>query len=263
MRFEVDGTEAFAYTGSRPFDPERPTVAFVHGGGLDQTVWVLQSRYFAHHGFDVFAVDLPGHGRSGAAPLRAIEAMADWLERALGVLDVASPALVGHSMGSLVALEGAARHPDRVSALGLVGVSVPMPVSDALLAAAGANDHAAIDMINVWGHSLGQLGGHRGPGQWMMGGAVRLLERSRPGVLHNDLRACNDYQHGLAAGKNVRCPSVLVIGERDMMSPPKRSFALAGEIRDARTVIVPECGHMLMAERPDEVLDALIELLAD
>ncbi len=263
MRIEVSRESTYAYTGAREVDPGQPSVVFVHGAGLDHSVWVLQSRYFAHHGRNSLALDLPGHGRSAGQPCRSIEVYADWVIEFLDALSIEQAALVGHSMGSLVALEGAARHPDRVSALGLVGVSVPMPVSDALLAAAGANDHAAIDMINVWGHSLGQLGGHRGPGQWMMGGAVRLLERSRPGVLHNDLRACNDYQHGLAAGENVRCPSVLVIGERDMMSPPKRSFALAGEIRDARTVIVPECGHMLMAERPDEVLDALIELLAD
>ncbi len=263
MRIEVSRESTYAYTGAREVDPGQPSVVFVHGAGLDHSVWVLQSRYFAHHGRNSLALDLPGHRRSAGEPSRSIEVYADWVIEFLDALSIEQAALVGHSMGSLVALEGAARHPDRVSALGLVGVSVPMPVSDALLAAAGADDHAAIDMINVWGHSLGQLGGHRGPGQWMMGGAVRLLERSRPGVLHNDLRACNDYQHGLAAGKNVRCPSVLVIGERDMMSPPKRSFALAGEIRDARTVIVPECGHMLMAERPDEVLDALIELLAD
>ena len=93
----------------------------------------------------------------------------------------------------------------------------------------------------------------------MMGGAVRLLERAPPGVLHNDLKACNDYELG-DSGLQVKCPTSLILGELDMMSPPKRAQALADDISEREIVIVSECGHMLMAERPDEVLEALIEI---
>ena len=259
MQIQVDGESTYIYTGSRAFVAEQPSIVFVHGGGLDHTVWVLQSRYFAHHGFNALAMDLPGHGRSTGTPPDSIEGYADWIVRFLDALDIADASVTGHSMGSLVALEAAARHCDRVTCLGLIGTATPMPVADILLDAAEANEHAAFDMINIWGHTIGQIGGHRAPGMWMMGGAVRLLERASPGVLYNDLKACNDYELG-QSGKRVKCRTSLILGELDMMSPPKRAQTIADDIADRHIVIVPECGHMLMAERPDEVLEALVEL---
>ena len=96
-------------------------------------------------------------------------------------LGAAHAALVGHSMGALVALECAARHPERIAALAMLGVSIPMAVSDGLLAAAAANDHSAVDMITIWGHGFGaRVGRHPVPGMWMTGGALRVLEGARP-----------------------------------------------------------------------------------
>ena len=262
MQIQVDGECIYIYTGSRAFVPEQPSIVFVHGGGLDHTVWVLQSRYFAHHGFNALAMDLPGHGRSSGTPPDSITAYADWIAHFLDALDIQQASVTGHSMGSLVALETAARHPDRVIRLGLIGIATPMPVADVLLDAAELNEHSAFDMINIWGHTIGQIGGHRAPGMWMMGGAVRLLERAPAGILYNDLKACDDYELG-ESGKQVKCPTSLILGELDMMSPPKRAQTVADDIADRHIVIVPECGHMLMAERPDEVLDALIGLTED
>ena len=188
MRITVDGHDVYAYTGSRPLDRALPTVVFVHGAANDHSVWALQSRYFAHHGCNVLALDLPGHGRSGGAPLASVEAIADWLPRVLDAAGAERAALVGHSLGSLAALACAARSPDRVTKLVLVGPAVPMPVSDVLLAAAKADDHVAFELINGWSHSAGkQLGGNRVPGMWMTGATMRLMERTRPGVLHVDL----------------------------------------------------------------------------
>ena len=130
--FDVNGTECYAYTGSRPLDAAQPTVVFVHGAANDHSVWALQSRYFAHHGFNVLAVDLPGHGRSGGAALAAVEAIADWIARLLDAAGVAQAALVGHSLGSLATLACAARHPDRVTKIALLGPAAPMLVSDEL-----------------------------------------------------------------------------------------------------------------------------------
>lgn len=259
MQIQVDGESTYIYTGSRALVKAQPSIVFIHGGGLDHTVWVLQSRYFAHHGFNALAVDLPGHGRSTGAPADSIEGYADWVVRFLDALEIDEASVTGHSMGSLVALEVAARYPPRVSRLGLIGTATPMPVADVLLDAAEANAHAAFDMINIWGHTIGQLGGHRAPGMWMMGGAIRLLERAPPGILHNDLKACNDYQLG-DSGKQVKCPTSLILGELDMMSPPKRAQAIADDVANREVVVVADCGHMLMAERPDEVLEALVNL---
>ena len=259
MRFEVDGLSSYAYTGSRPLAPGRPAVVFVHGGGLDHSVWIHQSRYFAHHGFNAVALDLPGHGRSEGDPLDSITRMAQWVMRAADALEFERVCIAGHSMGSLVALEVAGLCPERVDAAALVGCAVPMAVTGALLGAAKANDHAAFDMITLWGHRMGaQLGGNPAPGMWMTGGGVRLLERSRPGVLHNDLNACNEYRHGLDTAAKITCPVHLVIGREDAMAPPRATRELIAALSVVRVVELADCGHMLMAEQPDAVRDALI-----
>ena len=264
MQLNVDGHEAFAYTGGRPFVAGQPCVAFVHGGGLDHSVWILQSRYFAHHGYNVLAFDLPGHGRSGGDPLPSIEEMADWCARFLDAAEVASAAVVGHSMGSLVALEFGARHPERAWMVALIGISTPMPVTDRLLDAARRDEHAAFDMVNIWGHDVSaQIGGNQAPGMWMTGGALRLLERSGPGVLFNDLDACNRYVRGPESAAGVRCPTHLLIGERDIMASPTNARELRAALPSPQVTVLPRCGHMLMAERPGEVLDALVGSLSE
>jgi len=254
----VRGEAVYAYTGARTFDAAQPTMVFVHGAANDHSVWALQSRYFAHHGRNVLAVDLPGHGRSGGTALPSVEAIGDWIIDLLDAAGVKQAALVGHSMGSLAALAAAGRHPGRVTRLALLGPAVPMPVSEMLLAAARANDHAAYELINGWSFSAGRaLGGNTVPGMWLTGNAMRLMERTRPGVLAIDLEACNAYAGGLEAASAVRAPTLVVIAARDLMAPPKSAQGLIDALADKRVVTLPDCGHALMAEQPDAVLDAL------
>jgi pimeloyl-ACP methyl ester carboxylesterase len=258
MNLDVAGHSAYAYTGARALVPAQRTVVFVHGAANDHSVWALQSRYFAHHGWNVLAVDLPGHGKSGGEALPSVETIADWMVALIDAAGVAEAALVGHSLGSLAALECVARHPDRITKAALVGPAVPMTVTDVLLDAARRDDHVAYELINGWSFSSGkQLGGNRLPGIWMTGNSMRLLERNRPGVLHTDLLACNVYAGGLAAAARVRCPTLAILGARDIMAPPKNAQALVATLPEARVVKLPECGHALMAEQPDAVLDAL------
>jgi pimeloyl-ACP methyl ester carboxylesterase len=258
MKLNVNGAEVFVATGGREFDAGLPTVVLLHGAGFDHTAWALHSRWFAHHGFGLLAPDLPGHGRSAGKPLPTIADMADWTAALLDAAGVSKARLVGHSMGSLIALETAARHPEKVSGLSLIGAAATMTVGPDLLKAAEANDHAAIDMVSIWGlgHAAG-LGGSLAPGLWMHGGAQRLLERCKAGVLYNDLAACNAYQNALPAAAAVKVPTTLVLGERDMMTPAKAGRALAAAIPDARTVVLRGAGHMMMTERPDELLAAM------
>jgi pimeloyl-ACP methyl ester carboxylesterase len=257
MRLFVDRSEVFCATGGRDFDPTLPAIVFLHGAGMDHTVWALLARAFAHHGFAVLAPDLPGHGRSAGAPLASVAALADWTAALIDAAGLQSANLVGHSMGSLVALETAARHAEMVSGLALIATAAPMRVSDDLLNAAKANDHAAVEMISLWGYGYhGTLGGCEAPGLWMLGGAERLLERARPGVLFADLSACNDYKEGLAAAAKVRVPAAVILGSRDLMTPAKSGRALAAAIAHCRLTVLDGAGHMLMSERPNEVLAA-------
>lgn len=151
MRLEIDGRSVLAGAGGGAQESGQPLVIFLHGAGMDHSVWALQSRWFAHHGVRVLAVDLPGHGGSAGPPLTEIGALADWTARLIEAAGAERAALVGHSMGALVALETAARYPRRVASLVLIGVAVKMPVHPDLLAAAKANSHDAIDMVSLWG----------------------------------------------------------------------------------------------------------------
>ena len=258
MQLSVNGVETFVATGGRDFDSSLPTIVLLHGAGFDHTTWALHSRWFAHHGYGVLAPDLPGHGRSSGAPLQAIADMADWTAALLDAAGVAKAWLVGHSMGSLVALETTARHPAKVAALGLIGTAATMTVGPDLLKAAEANDHSAVDMVSIWGLGFqAGLGGSLAPGLWMHSGAQRILEQCRPGVLFNDLNACNAYQNALAAAAQVAVPATFILGERDIMTPVKAGKALAAALPNSRTVVIPGAGHMMMVERPDELLAAL------
>jgi pimeloyl-ACP methyl ester carboxylesterase len=258
MHLSVNGIETFVATGGREFDAAQPTVVLLHGAGSDHTAWALHSRWLSHHGHGVLAPDLPGHGRSSGAPIPTIAGMADWTAALLEAAGVAKAWLVGHSMGSLIAIDTAARHPSGVSELSLIGTASTMTVGPDLLKAAEANDASAIDMVSIWGLGFrAELGGSLAPGLWMHSGAQRLLQQCRPGVLFNDLSACNAYQDALAAAARITVPTTLILGERDLMTPAKAGKALAAAVPNSRTVILRGAGHMMMAERPDELLEAL------
>ncbi len=262
MDFTVRGQRCFAATGGQAFSHDKPAVFLIHGAGMDHSVWVFQTRYLAHHGWSVAALDLPGHGRSQGQPLDSIEAIADWLVEAMDALGVPSATLVGHSMGAITALSAAARHADRVGAIACCGVAAKMPVHPDLLAAAEANNQAAIDMVNAWAHgSDAHLGGHPASGLWLIGGGDRLLARARPGVLHADLAACNSYAGGMADAAALQCPALFLLGTRDRMTPAKAGRALAAAAPEATLDVIADCGHMMMTERPEETLQALSRFL--
>jgi pimeloyl-ACP methyl ester carboxylesterase len=259
MRIVVNGDATFVATGGREFDASLPAIVFLHGAGMDHSVWALLARAFAHHGHAVLAPDFPGHGGSAGAPLTSIPALADWTAALIDAAGAKTAArLVGHSMGSLVALEAAARHPGKVAGLGLIATAAAMRVSDDLLNAAKADDHAAVDMIAIWGEGYrATLGGSQSPGLWMLGGAERLLERARPGAIFADLSACNAYTDALSSAAKINVPSIVIQGSRDLMTPAKGGKAVAAAIPNCRLALIEGAGHMLMTERPDDVLAAL------
>lgn len=258
MELIVHNAKAYAYTGGKPFDASLPCVVFIHGGEGDHSVWGLQSRYLAHHGRSVLALDLPGHGRSEGPPLASIEAMADWLAETLDAARVPRAQIVGHSMGALVALEFAARRPDMMERLVLLGAAFPMRVSPELLEATHTDEAGAQQTINIWSHgAYAHYPSSPGPGFWVHGANLRLMERQKPGVLPVDFAACNDYRGGLAAAAKVRCPTLFLIAPRDRMTPGRAAQDLVKAVHGAQVIEIDGSGHAMMAEKPDEVLDAL------
>jgi pimeloyl-ACP methyl ester carboxylesterase len=261
MNLVVDGRKVFAYTAAHELDAAKPTVVFVHGAGLDHSGFGLQSRYFGYHGWNALALDLPGHGRSEGPPLPTVGEMAEWVFRVLDSQKIKTASLVGHSMGALIALECAARSP-RVDRIAMIGIAYPMKVGEAFLDAARRDDPAAFDMETIWGHAAqAPLSGNPNPGMWMYGDTLARLRRLAPGVLYNDLKACNDYADGEASAAKLACPALFVLGRLDMMTPPKGAKLLQEKISNAKSVNIAPSGHSLMAEAPDATLDALIGFL--
>ncbi|KMY85188.1 putative HYDROLASE PROTEIN [Candidatus Paraburkholderia calva] len=268
MMLELDGGRlAYAYTGGKPFDTSYPTVVFIHGAQHNHSVWGLQTRYFAHQGFGVLALDLPGHGRSTGPACASIGAFADWTMRTLDAAKVrrARAVFVGHSMGSLIALDAAARHPDRAMGLALLATTAPMTVSDTLLDATRERAPQAIGMVNQWSHSsvaakpFAPL-----PGFWLQNMNQRLMERvsalGEAQLFHSDFSACDTYADALEHAAAVRCPVCVLSGTRDAMTPPHAARALLGAFGEAGVPLRQaelDAGHALMSEQPDAVLDTL------
>ena len=265
MKLTVQGREAYAYTGGKPFDASLPTLVFIHGAVNDHSVWTLLARWFAHHGRGVLAVDLPGHMRSPGPALASVEAMADWVLALLDAAGVQRAALAGHSLGSLVALEAASLAPERVTRLVMLGSCVPMPVPQALLDLGRSDVHAAIDRVVMFSFStLAAKPSYPGPGVWLRGAARQLMRQvqatgANPLLFHTDFSACNDYRNGLAAATKVACPAHLVLAEQDQMTLPRNAREVAGLLE--ATVHTVAGGHFLMQEQPDPVLNALREAL--
>jgi pimeloyl-ACP methyl ester carboxylesterase len=264
MKLELDGHSAYAYTGGKPFDATLPGVVFVHGALHDHSVWGLQSRYLAHHGRAVLAVDLPGHGRSDGTALD-VPAAGRWLAALIDASGLRRTALVGHSMGSLIALEAAARLGERASALVMVGTAYPMKVSPKLLELCRRDVLAAIDLVNALSNSThAAKPSNPGPGFSTHGLNRALMRRMQAAytqghLFHADFAACDAYAGLDAAAPKVKAPVTLVLGARDQMTRPLAAAPLVEALKP-RVVTLP-VGHNLMAEDPDGVLDAIRDAL--
>jgi pimeloyl-ACP methyl ester carboxylesterase len=266
MELQVSGAKTYCYTGGKPFDAAKPTAVLLHGVLNDHSVWSLQSRYLAHHGWNVLAVDLPGHCRSGGEAPSSVEEAAGFVAALLDAAGIAQAALVGHSWGSLIALEAAAQLGTRISHLVLVGTAFPMKVSPALLDASLNEPAKALHMINVFSRStLAPPPSSLGPGTWVYGASLalgrRVLASNRAvNVFHRGFKACNDYAGGFEAMTRVTCPVLFVLGAQDQMTQAKAAQPLLDAARAAGKKVEVQSlpvGHHQMTEAPEATLQAI------
>lgn len=270
MYLQVNGTQTYCYTGGKAFDAAKPTVVFVHGVINDHSVWILQSRYLANHGFNVLAVDLPGHCKSGGEAPSSVEEAADFIVALLDAAGVQKTVLVGHSWGSLIAMEAAARLQERVSHLVLVGTAFPMKVSPALIEASLNQPLKALTMVNVFSRStLAAPPSALGPGTWVYGGSMALGKRvlasnTAVNVFHRGFVACDRYAGGEAAMAAITCPVLFLLGAQDQMTQPRAAQGLiktAQAAGKAVQVVTLPVGHHQMTETPDLTLFAIRDFL--
>jgi pimeloyl-ACP methyl ester carboxylesterase len=266
MIIDVQGSPTYAYTGGRAHVAGQPFAVFIHGVLNDHSVWILQSRYLAHHGWNVLAIDLPGHCKRGGEAPASVEEAADFVSRLLDAAGIERAALVGHSWGSLIALEASARLKDRISHAVLVGTAFPMKVSPALIDASLNDPEKAMRMINVFSRAtLAAPPSALGPGTWVYGASLALNRRvlrsnARVNVFHRGFVACDQYTNGLQAMSELTCPVLFVLGAQDQMTPAKAAQSLVAAAREhgkVHQVVTVPMGHHQMNESPEETLAAL------
>ncbi len=270
MKIAVQGVDTYCYTGGKAFDAAKPTIVFIHGVLNDHSVWILQSRYLANHGYNVLAVDLPGHGKSAGSCPKSVEDAASFVIALLDAAGVQKAALVGHSWGSLIALHAASLVPKRVTHLAMVATAFPMKVSPALLDAALNKPIQAIDMVNIFSHStLAPPPSTLGPGTWLYGGSKALMRRVlasnvKENVFHIGFTACDQYSkafEALAQWNIAQAATLFIVGKHDQMTTPKAAQGLISAAPLAKVVTV-DAGHQLMSEAPDATLFALVKFLS-
>ena len=263
MMYTVQGAPLYGYTGGKTFDAQKPTVVFIHGVLNDHSVWILQSRYFANHGWNVLAIDLPGHGKSGGKAPATVQSAAESIVALLDAAGVSKAILMGHSFGSLIALHVAAENPSRVSQLALVGTAYPMRVSPALLEDSLNAPEKAIHMVNVFSHStLAPPPSALGPGTWLLGGSKALMRRVLASNPHENIfnigfKACDQYDQGEVDIAKVTCPTLFLLGQKDQMTPVKAAQSLIQLTKNGQVAYV-NAGHQLMVEAPEETLKAMM-----
>ena len=266
MNIDVKGAAIYAYTGGRAHVRGQPTVVFIHGVLNDHSVWILQSRYLAHHGWNVLAIDLPGHAKSAGEAPASVEEAAQFVVDLLDALGVQQAALVGHSWGSLIVLEAAARLKERISHAVLVGTAFPMKVTPVLIETSLNEPDKAIKMINIFSRAtLNAPPSALGPGTWVYGAHTALnrrVLRSNPkvNVFHRGFVACDQYQGGLKAMAELSCPVLFVLGAQDQMTPPKAAQSLINAAHEhgvRHEVVTVPMGHHQMNESPEETLAAI------
>ncbi len=260
MIIEVNGHSIHAATGGIDPSPDDPVVILLHGAGMNGTIWQLQTRYLAYRGLQTIAVDLPGHGRSEGKPLTSIEDLGQFVVDLMDAAGWEQASLVGHSMGSFIALDAAQRLGDRCRSMVLMGTSTAMPVHPQLISDAEIDLPAAAALMTAWSHARpAHVGQNPTPGMWMTGGARALVERSDPGVLATDFKACAAYESAPEAAASVACPTTMIIGLGDKMTPPKAGRALAALLDQVSVIELADTGHSMMTEAPRAVRSAILD----
>ena len=256
MIFEVDNKKVFTSDAGQGIDKNKATIVLLHGSGLSHIVWSLTEQYLSNQGYNVLAVDLPGHGNSKGICLKSIEEISEWLEKVFNELNISAITILGHSQGCLEALEYYSKYSKKVKNLIFIGGSYRMPVNQDLIDLAEAGDDQAVKLMMKWGYE--------DPKKFIGGNPVEKIINSPRDVreiLAVDLIACNNYKNGSEALKTINCPTLFIFGELDKMINLEKGKKFAGLIPNSKVHIIKNCGHMIMFEKAFEMREKISEFL--
>ena len=256
MIIEVENTKIFSSDVGQSFDENKQTVILLHGSGQSHVVWSLTDQYLTDLGYNVFAIDMPGHGNSEGKSLKTIEDLAEWLEKLINKIGIRDLILLGHSQGCLVALEYIYKYPKNVKKVIFVAGSYEIPVNKSLIDLALAGDVESLNLMMKWGYGYSKqfIGGN--PLQKILNSPREIRE-----VLAIDLIACNNYKNGINALKKIMCPSLFIFGELDKMIKLEKGKEFSKLVSDSKTHIIKDCGHMVILENPFEMREKIADFL--
>tara|TARA_Y100001970_G_scaffold253858_1_gene329024 strand:+ start:6968 stop:7744 length:777 start_codon:yes stop_codon:yes gene_type:complete len=253
---EVENKKVFSSDIGQSFDNSKHTIILLHGSGQSHVVWSLTDQYLADQGYNVFALDLPGHGNSEGTSLKSIEEIANWLNKFVKTIGIKDLTLLGHSQGCLVALEYSNKFPENIKNLIFVAGSYQIPVNKSLIELAKAGDLESLNLMMKWGYGYSKqfIGGN--PLQKILNSSREIRE-----VLATDLIACNNYTNGINCLKKIKCPTFFIFGELDKMIKLDKGKEFSGLIPGSKTHIIKDCGHMIILENAFEMREKVVEFL--
>jgi len=254
--FEVENKKVFASGASISFDKKKHTIILIHGAGQSHIVWSLTEEYLSNQGYNVFSLDLPGHGNSEEESLNSIEKIADWLEKVITKIGIDELTILGHSQGCLIALEYNYKFSKKVKNLIFVAGSYKLPVNQDLIDLSLSGDMESLNLIMKWGygHSKQFIGGNP---------LSKILDSTREirEILAIDLIACNNYKNGIKAIKRIKCPTLFIFGELDKMIAVDKGKEFAALVPNSKIHVIKNCGHMIMLENAFEMREKVVEFL--
>ena len=256
MIIELNNKKVFASDAGKIFEKEKHTIILLHGSGLTHIVWSLTEQYLSNKGYNILAIDLPGHGNSEGPSLKSIEEIAEWLEKIINKIEIQHLTILGHSQGCLEAIEYVSKYSSKIKNLILVGGSYKITVNQDLIDLASAGDKDSIKLMMKWAYE--------GSKKFIGGNPVEKIINSSRAIretLAVDLIACNNYKNGFEAAKSIKCPTLLIFGELDKMVSLEKSKKFAELIPNAETYIIQNCGHMIMFENAFKMREKIAEFL--
>ena len=256
MKITIQNKSVYASDAGQGIENSKDTMVFLHGSGLSHIVWSLTEQFFSYKNFNVLSIDLPGHGNSEGPCLDSIEKIADWLEKVFKELKLYNIILVGHSQGCLEALEYSFKYKERLKKIVFVGGSYRMPVNKDLIDLASDGDSDAVKLMMKWGYE--------GSKKFIGGNPVEKIiqsPRDISEILAVDLIACNNYQNGLDAAKDISCPVMFIFGELDKMVNSESAKKFANLVKNSTTHMIIGSGHMIMIEKAFEMREKIFEFL--
>lgn len=241
-------------TGEKGILPERPTLVLIHGAGGSSQTFLHQLRRFDRT-MNIVAVELPGHGGTPGPGRDTISGYAYWLEETFSSFPIQSFFLGGHSMGGAIALELALRSWSRIKGLILIATGAELPVSLKILEGLARDPEPTLALINKWCFPPDT-------DPLLIQQSLELMRQTPIQVIYNDFQACNRFNRSENV-PTIALPTLILVGERDVMTPPASSETLQKEILNSKLVLIPRAGHLVMLEKPREVNQAIETFVAE